>query len=144
MPRFAEEGYKTYGIDLLGYGYSDKPNPKNYEVSELYNFYTWSDLIVQFIETELNGKPCYFVCNSVGGLVGLQTSIARPDLVKGLCLIDISLRMLHIKKQPFYLKPVVKIIQDTLRETDIGKMFFNQVETVFLCFQRHFLLFHII
>ena len=39
----------VYSIDLLGYGYSDKPCPVEYgETNSLYNFYVWAD--------QLNGE----------------------------------------------------------------------------------------
>jgi pimeloyl-ACP methyl ester carboxylesterase len=41
------------------------------------------------------------VCNSVGGVAGLQVCKQRPDLVQGVMCINISLRMLHAKKQVF-------------------------------------------
>lgn len=45
--------------------------------------------------TEVAGGPGYIICNSVGGLAGLEAAIARPDLVKGVQLINISLRHAH-------------------------------------------------
>ena len=41
MKYFKSNGYNTYSIDLLGYGYSDKPSPKNFDnPNVLYNFET--------------------------------------------------------------------------------------------------------
>lgn len=71
----------------------------------------------------------YVVCNSVGGLVGLQLCLDRPDLVNGIMLLNISLRMLHIKKQPALLRPFVKALQTALRETPLGGLFFAQIAT---------------
>lgn len=34
--------YRTYSIDLLGYGFSDKPDPRSRETNELYCFETWA------------------------------------------------------------------------------------------------------
>jgi len=53
----------------------------------------------------------------------------RPDLVHGILLLNISLRMLHAKKQPVLLKPFVKGLQTLLRETPVGAAFFGQVAT---------------
>jgi hypothetical protein len=71
----------------------------------------------------------YVVCNSVGGVAGLQLCLDRPDLVKGIMLLNISLRMLHIKKQPVLLRPFVAALQTALRETFLGALFFGQVAT---------------
>lgn len=34
--------YRAYSIDLLGYGFSDKPSPRNYPPNFLYCFETWA------------------------------------------------------------------------------------------------------
>lgn len=49
------------------------------------------------------------------GLVGLQAAVLKPQICKGLLLLNISLRMLHIKKQPWYGKPFIKSFQNLLR-----------------------------
>lgn len=127
-PILAEKGYKAYALDLLGYGYSDKPNPRKYPVNDLYNFDTWSAQVSCFIE-EVIKEPCVLVCNSIGGVVGLQSAINRPDLVKGVVLINMSLRMLHVKKQSILIRPLVLLLQTVLRESGIGNLFFKQVAT---------------
>lgn len=126
LPILSEGGYSSYAMDLLGYGYSDKPNPKLREKNEIYNFENWADQAVNFI-TEVIREPTYIVANSVGGCVALQAAVQSPSLVKGVVLIDISLRMLHVKKQSPFARPIVKVIQDTLRETNVGPYFFKQV-----------------
>lgn len=126
LPVLSENGHDAYALDLLGYGYSDKPNPKLYRTNEFYNFDTWSEQTAQFVEQTVS-KPSVLVCNSVGGLVGLQAAITRPDLIKGVVLINMSLRMLHVKKQKLYLRPIISGLQTLLRETRLGSVFFNQV-----------------
>lgn len=118
----------TFAIDLLGYGYSDKPSPRELPVNQIYNFENWGDQLSGFIEQVIQ-KPSYIVANSVGGVAALQAAATRPDLVKGVILINISMRMLHIKKQSFFQKPIVSTIQKVLRETDIGRNFFKNVAT---------------
>jgi pimeloyl-ACP methyl ester carboxylesterase len=115
-------------MDLLGYGFSDKPNPRFYQVNELYNFENWAEQVSCFI-TEVIKEPCVLVCNSVGGLVGLQTAVSRPELVRGIILMNISLRLLHAKKQPFFIRPFVSTLQYVLRESGLGRLFFKQVAT---------------
>jgi pimeloyl-ACP methyl ester carboxylesterase len=115
----------TY-IYILYIGYSDKPNPKDYKVNELYNFENWAQQTNSFVENVVK-EPSVLVCNSVGGVVGLQAAVDRPDLIKGVVLIDISLRMLHTKKQNPFQRPFTSLIQTVLRETGIGKSFFGGI-----------------
>lgn len=37
---------RAYAIDLLGYGYSDKPAPSPQEPNTIYNFDTWAGMAV--------------------------------------------------------------------------------------------------
>lgn len=58
--------FRTYAIDLLGYGFSDKPNPRTAAPNSIYNFENWGDQLTDFIE-EVIGEPTYISTNSVGG-----------------------------------------------------------------------------
>lgn len=51
----------------------------------------------------------------MAGLVGLQAAVMEPQNCKGIMLLNISLRMLHIKKQPWYGKPFIRSFQSLLR-----------------------------
>lgn len=126
LPALKEAGHAAYAIDLLGYGYSSKPDPRTRQVNEIYNFENWAEQTADFVKKVVR-QPAYLVCNSVGGVVGLQMARTNPELVKGVILIDVSLRLLHVKKQNFFTKPIVKAIQTTLRETPAGAFFFKQV-----------------
>ncbi|KAF8664234.1 hypothetical protein HU200_054775 [Digitaria exilis] len=118
---------RVYAIDLIGYGYSDKPNPR--EIGEnFYTFETWGEQLNKFC-AEVVKSEAFFICNSIGGLVGLQAAVMEPQKCKGIVLLDISLRMLHIKKQPWFGKPFIKSFQSLLRNTVVGKLFFNAVAT---------------
>ena len=37
------KGHRVYAIDLLGYGYSDKPDPTLHPVNSIYNFEVWGE-----------------------------------------------------------------------------------------------------
>lgn len=128
LPAFSQAGYDSYALDLLGYGYGDKPNPRQYGVNALYNFDTWAEQTTTFIRDVVK-KPTILVCNSVGGVAGLQAALAYDSkkMIQGIVLIDVSLRLLHVKKQNPLQKVVVPIIQQLLRETSIGSYFFKQV-----------------
>ncbi|KVI00255.1 Alpha/beta hydrolase fold-1 [Cynara cardunculus var. scolymus] len=84
------ESHRVFSIDLIGYGYSDKPNPR---------------------------------------LVGLQAAVTDPSICKGIVLLNISLRMLHITKQPWFGRPLIRSFQNLLRNTPVGKLFFQTVAT---------------
>ena len=116
----------TYAIDLLGYGYSDKPNPMNVEQNSIYNFENWAEQLEDFMD-EVVGGPAFLACNSVGGVAGLATAVNAPEKVRGVVLMNISLRGLHITKQPAFMRPFVSALQRTLRETSIGRQFFGTV-----------------
>ncbi|KAG8369553.1 hypothetical protein BUALT_Bualt14G0025400 [Buddleja alternifolia] len=122
------ESHRVYAIDLIGYGYSDKPNPENLQLKSFYTFETWASQLNDFC-TEIVKDDAFFVCNSIGGLVGLQAAVMVPLICKGIILLNISLRMLHIKKQPWYARPLIKSFQTLLRNTALGKFFFRIVAT---------------
>ncbi|MCH85739.1 epoxide hydrolase 4-like, partial [Trifolium medium] len=62
-------------------------------------------------------------------VVGLQAAIAEPQICQGILLLNISLRMLHIKKQPWYGRPFIRSFQRLLRDTSVGKFFFKAIAT---------------
>lgn len=61
------------------------------------------------------------------GIAGLEAASRRQDRVLGVQLLNISLRMLHEKKQAPLIKPLVAALQYTLRETPLGEWFFTSV-----------------
>ncbi|KAK9814391.1 hypothetical protein WJX72_005098 [[Myrmecia] bisecta] len=122
------EQCRMFAIDLLGYGYSDKPDPRVLAPNSIYNFETWGEQLSDFIESVIR-EPVFLICNSVGGLAGLQAAVYQPNQVRGVQLLNISLRMLHLSKQNRFQRPFVKALQQVLRETQLGELFFAQVAT---------------
>ena len=118
---------RVFAIDLLGYGYSSKPDPMSLPQNSIYNFENWSRQIRDFINEVIGGEPAFLACNSVGGVAGLQAAVDDKTLVKGVILLNISLRGLHTSKQPALAKPFIKALQTTLRTTDIGQKFCGNV-----------------
>ena len=50
-----------------------------------------------------------------------------PDKVKAVQLLNVSLRGLHVSKQPALARPLISGFQSLLRETAAGQMFFDSV-----------------
>lgn len=126
MDTLAKTG-PVYAIDLLGYGFSSKPDPGPWtQKNSIYNFETWSQQVLDFAK-EVVGDKVFLVCNSVGGVVGLQAGVDANDEVLGVVILNISLRMLHEKKQSPLGKPFVTGLQYVLRESPVGSAFFGSV-----------------
>lgn len=49
-PVLASGGHRAYAIDLLGYGYSDKPSPKLQAPNSIYCFDNWGVQLVDFLK----------------------------------------------------------------------------------------------
>ena len=61
------------------------------------------------------------------GIAGLQAAVDAPGRVAGVQLMDVSLRMLHTKKQAAWQRPLVTAFQQVLRETPLGAWFFRTI-----------------
>ncbi|GJT25665.1 pheophytinase, chloroplastic [Tanacetum coccineum] len=122
------ESHRVFSIDLIGYGYSDKPNPRELGDNPFYTFETWGSQLNDFCR-EVVKDEAFFICNSIGGLVGLQAAVTDPTICKGVMLLNISLRMLHITKQPWFGRPLIRSFQNLLRNYTCGKVFFITVAT---------------
>ncbi|GMH33458.1 hypothetical protein BSKO_01292 [Bryopsis sp. KO-2023] len=118
--------FRVYSLDLLGYGYSDKPDPKSEPQNSIYNFEEWGRQILDFIEG-IVGEPSFLICNSIGGIAGLQAGITDSDLVRGVQLQNVSLRKLHVDNQPAPARPLIKSFQNVLYNSSVGEWFFGQV-----------------
>uniref|UniRef100_A0A7S1XB42 AB hydrolase-1 domain-containing protein n=1 Tax=Tetraselmis chuii TaxID=63592 RepID=A0A7S1XB42_9CHLO len=118
---------QVWAIDLLGYGYSSKPKPDPENPNQVYNFEVWAEQLNDFQEDKFGGAPSFLISNSVGGVACLQAAVNRSDLVQGVQLLDVSLRMLHTSKQPPLARPFIAYFQKLLRTTSLGRSFFAQV-----------------
>ncbi|MFM2432567.1 MAG: 2-hydroxy-6-oxo-6-(2-aminophenyl)hexa-2,4-dienoic acid hydrolase [Cyanobacteriota bacterium] len=124
LPELAQ-GHRVWAIDLIGFGASDKPLPGEVD----YTFETWAAQIGDFCR-EVIGEPTLLVGNSIGCVAILQTAVDFPDWVRGVALINCSLRLLHVTKtatQPWFKRIGAPILQQVLANKAIGYWFFRQI-----------------
>lgn len=125
IPDFAAS-HRVYAIDLLGYGRSDKPTPG--EPLD-YTFETWGRQVLDFCQ-QVVGRPAFLVANSIGCVVAMQTAVLAPDWVRGVVLLDCSLRLLHDRKRqslPWYRSMPTPYIQKVLGYKPLIRLFFKQL-----------------
>jgi len=80
FPFFAERGFRTLVPDTLGYGYSSKPDDRDYALDFLVSG------IERFLEV-LGVKKCAVIGNSHGGAMSIALALRRPELVQKLVLM---------------------------------------------------------
>jgi pimeloyl-ACP methyl ester carboxylesterase len=127
LPELGKD-YRCYALDLIGFGNSDKPSPSE-EIT--YTFPTWAKQVADFCQSVI-GEPVFLVGNSIGCIVALQMAVDYPELVKGIALLNCSLRLLHERKQanlPFYKRYGASIVQKLLAFKPISNFFFAQLAT---------------
>lgn len=82
VPALAQH-YKVYAVCLLGFGWSEKARV------DYSNGKVWVEQISDFIKEVVGGdEPVVLAGNSLGGYAALATAAARPDLVRGLALLN--------------------------------------------------------
>jgi len=116
----------VYAIDLLGYGKSSKPTPG--EPLE-YTFETWGEQILAFCQ-QVIGRSAFLVANSIGCVVAMQAAVMNPDWVRGVVMLDCSLRLLHDRKRqtlPWYRSAPTPYIQKVLSYRPLIRFFFGQL-----------------
>lgn len=96
----------------------DVPVEEAHPLGSVYNFYTWSEQILDFVEEVVkppNGQVT-LVANSIGSISALQAAIDAPDRVSGVAIVNPNFRELHVSEQPSFLRPVVSAVQAALRK----------------------------
>jgi pimeloyl-ACP methyl ester carboxylesterase len=117
---------RCYAIDLIGFGASAKPTP-GLEID--YTFETWGAQILDFCR-EVIGEPVLLIANSIGCVVAMQAAVDGSAWVRGIAMLNCSLRMLHERKQatqPWFKRIGAPILQGVLQNKAIGHFFFRQL-----------------
>jgi 4,5:9,10-diseco-3-hydroxy-5,9,17-trioxoandrosta-1(10),2-diene-4-oate hydrolase len=79
-PYFAQSGFRVLVPDLIGYGYSDKPDDVEYPLS----FFAEN---VSLLLEHLGIDEVYLIGNSLGGAIALHIALEQPKLVKKMLLM---------------------------------------------------------
>lgn len=82
LPVFAEH-YHVLAPDVLGFGYSDRPEGITYGKD------VWVNHLIAFLDAK-NLKKCHIVGNSMGGGLAIALAVKRPDLVDRMVLMGSS------------------------------------------------------
>ena len=117
---------RVYAIDLIGFGGSAKPAPGS-EIE--YTFETWAQQITDFCR-EVIGTPAFLVGNSIGCIVAMQAAVDHPEWVRGVAMLNCSLRLLHERRRdqiPWYRRAGAGVMQNVLSVRWIGHRFFQAI-----------------
>ncbi len=79
-PVIAEAGYRSIVIDIVGFGFSDKPDDVEYPLS----FFV--ECAKQTLD-QIGVDKCAVVGNSLGGAIAIGLALEHPDLVEKLILM---------------------------------------------------------
>ncbi|HEY9761589.1 MAG TPA: alpha/beta fold hydrolase [Trichocoleus sp.] len=125
LPVLAETN-RVYAIDLIGFGLSAKPAPND---PLPYTFETWGEQVLAFCQ-EVIGEPAFLVGNSVGCIVALQAGVIAPEWVRGITILNCSLRLLHDRKRetlPWHRQVSTPLFQKLLSYKPFGHFFFSRL-----------------
>ncbi|MGF1570380.1 MAG: alpha/beta fold hydrolase [Nodosilinea sp.] len=125
LPAYGEH-HRAFAIDLIGFGESDKPTPN---APLVYSFETWGQQIIDFCR-EVIGQPTYIVANSIGCIVAMQAAVDAPDWVKGIVMLNCSLRLLHERRRaeiPWHQRVSTPLVQALLGYAPVGRFFFSRI-----------------
>lgn len=105
---FSSQGFQVIGLDLPGYGKSDKPKIE-------YTIAFYADFLKKFIENfKLKEKPI-LIGNSMGGHIASYFAIHYPEDLQGLLILDGSgLNELNLLEE--------LTVQLTFRQQHIGRI----------------------
>ncbi len=114
---FAEAGYRCIVPDLVGFGYSSKPEGRDYELDFFVS--TLKELL-----DHLEIQKCVLVGNSLGGAVSIKMALDHPDLVEKLIMMapgGIESKEAYFK-MPGIQRMVTEFVGGTLDQEGLGAL----------------------
>ncbi len=127
----AQQGYRVFSMDLLGFGMSDKPSPGTVDdagTPVAYNFDYWAAQLRAFVTEVVQGgniSPVFFVANSIGSMVTMQAAVEDPSLCAAQVFISPSLRQLNVRKRSWIQNIVAPALMKVLGYRPIGAFFLD-------------------
>jgi pimeloyl-ACP methyl ester carboxylesterase len=125
FPELVQAGYRVHAVDLLGFGASDKPATAKYSM-ELF-----CQLLKDFLLAMPTQKPWTIAGNSIGGLCCLLLAQTIPQRIQGIVLFNCSGGMngFRYEEVPWYLRPILFLVQNLVIQGPIGPLFFANFRT---------------
>jgi pimeloyl-ACP methyl ester carboxylesterase len=120
IPDLAEQGYRVYGIDLLGFGASEKPALD-------YSLELWETLIHDFWHSQIN-QPMIVVGNSIGALLSLMLLAHYPEMTAGGIVLNVAGGLNHRPDElKWPLSSIMSLFASVVQNPIIGPILFNQI-----------------
>lgn len=120
IPVLAEQGYRVFALDLLGFGGSDKPALD-------YTLDLWQELLKDF-HADLVQEPAVFVGNSIGALLCLMVLANHPDVARAGVLLNAAGGLNH---RPEELNLPLRVVMGTFTKLVssnlVGPLLFHQI-----------------
>jgi pimeloyl-ACP methyl ester carboxylesterase len=111
--------HTVYGLDLVGWGGSRKPNIQ-------YDIDLWVDQVYDFWQTFI-GQPLILVGNSIGSLVALVAAARHPELAHSLVMVSLPDLSAEQELIPRSLQPLVNGIKRVILNPPLLRGLFKLV-----------------
>lgn len=129
----AQNGWRVYATDLLGFGMSDKPKPGTIDddgEKVVYNFDYWTEQLQAFIKEIVHqdsNTPVFLIANSIGAMITMQLAVQNPDMCAAMVFISPSLRQLNIRKRSWLQDITAPFLMKLLSYRPIGAFFLESL-----------------
>lgn len=129
----ADNGWRVYAMDLLGFGMGDKPAPGTVDSDGnpvMYTFDYWTLQLNEFMREVVkleNGQRVFFVANSIGSMVTMQAAVQQPEICAAQVFISPSLRQFNVRKRSWVQDITAVVLMKMLSYRPLGAFFLNSL-----------------